>query len=46
MIALDQLVPDAKEKHGIRWTPLKGHKKLSMQTLFTCGSVNLKKMAN
>ncbi|WP_230303367.1 transposase, partial [Peribacillus simplex] len=37
---------DAKEKHGMRWTTLRGLKKLSMQAMLTFAAINLKKMAN
>ncbi|WP_179301714.1 transposase, partial [Neobacillus jeddahensis] len=36
---------DAKEKHGMRWTTLRGLKKLSMQAMLTFAAMNLKKMA-
>lgn len=36
---------DAKEKHGMRWTTLRGLKKLTMQAKLTFATMNLKKMA-
>ncbi len=36
---------DAKEQHGMRWTRLKGLKKVSMQTMLITGAMNLKKLA-
>ncbi len=33
---------DAKEKHGMRWTTLRGLKKLSMQAMLTFAAINLK----
>ncbi|MBD8137675.1 transposase [Bacillus sp. CFBP 13597] len=36
---------DAKEKQGMRWTTLRGLKKLSMQAMLTFTAINLKKMA-
>ncbi|MFE3974230.1 MULTISPECIES: transposase, partial [unclassified Peribacillus] len=36
----------AKEKHGMRWTTLRGLKKLSMQAMLTFNAMNIKKMAN
>ncbi|WP_412761880.1 transposase, partial [Peribacillus frigoritolerans] len=43
---IERVFADAKEKHGMRWTPLKGLKKLSMQAILTFAAINLKKMAN
>ncbi len=37
---------DAKEKHGMRWTTLRGLEKLSMQAMLTFAAMNLNKMAN
>jgi hypothetical protein len=37
---------DAKEKHGMRWTTLRGLKTLSMQAMFTFAAMNLKKLAS
>ncbi|CAK6475799.1 IS1182 family transposase ISBsp5 [Peribacillus frigoritolerans] len=43
---IERLFADAKEKHGMRWTTLRGLKKLSMQAMLTFAAINLKKMAN
>jgi transposase len=43
---IERVFADAKEKHGMRWTTLKGLKKLSMQAMLTFAAMNLKKMAN
>ncbi|WP_163103547.1 IS1182 family transposase [Peribacillus alkalitolerans] len=43
---VERVFADAKEKHGMRWTTLRGLKKLSMQAMLTFASMNLKKMAN
>jgi hypothetical protein len=37
---------DAKEKHGMRWTTLRGLKKVSMQAMLTFAAMNLKKLAD
>ncbi|MFI8492983.1 transposase, partial [Peribacillus butanolivorans] len=42
----EAVAADAKEKHGMRWTTLRGLKKLSMQAMLTFAAMNLKKMAN
>ncbi|WP_434547778.1 transposase [Peribacillus frigoritolerans] len=42
---IERVFPDAKEKHGMRWTTLRGLKKLSMQAMLTFAAINLKKMA-
>jgi transposase len=42
---IERVFADAKEKHGMRWTTLRGHKKLSMQAMLTFAAMNLKKMA-
>ncbi|MGW6253904.1 transposase, partial [Peribacillus butanolivorans] len=41
----EAVAADAKEKHGMRWTTLRGLKKLSMQAMLTFAAMNLKKMA-
>lgn len=41
---IERVFADAKEKHGMRWTTLRGLKKLSMQAMLTFASMNLKKM--
>ncbi|AMM94517.1 transposase [Peribacillus simplex] len=43
---IERVFADAKEKHGMRWTTLRGLKKLSMQAMLTFAAINLKKMAN
>lgn len=43
---IERVFADAKEKHGMRWTTLRGLKRLSMQAMLTFASMNLKKMAN
>jgi hypothetical protein len=42
---IERVFADAKEKHGMRWTPLRGLKKLSMQAMLTFSAMNLKKLA-
>src|SRR5690606_35236262 len=41
---IERVFADAKEKHGMRWTTLRGLKKLSMQAMLTFAAMNLKKM--
>ncbi|MFB7642614.1 transposase, partial [Peribacillus butanolivorans] len=43
---IERVFAYAKEKHGMRWTTLRGLKKLSMQVMLTFTAINLKKMAN
>lgn len=43
---IERVFADAKEKHGMRWTTLRGLKKLSMQAMLTFAAMNLKKFAN
>ncbi|MBD8071553.1 transposase, partial [Bacillus sp. PS06] len=43
---IERVFADAKDKHGMRWTTLRGLKKLSMQAMLTFVAMNLKKMAN
>ena len=43
---VERVFADAKEKHGMRWTTLRGLKKLSMQAMLTFAAQNLKKLAN
>lgn len=43
---IERVFADAKEKHGMRWTTLRGIKKMSMQAMLTFASMNLKKIAN
>ena len=42
---IERVFADAKEKHGMRWTTLRGLKKMSMQAMLTFAALNLKKMA-
>ncbi|WP_110929492.1 IS1182 family transposase [Bacillus massiliglaciei] len=42
----ERVFADAKEKHGMRWTALRGIKKLSMQAMLAFAAMNLKKLAN
>ncbi|WP_187373557.1 transposase, partial [Neobacillus jeddahensis] len=42
---VERVFADAKEKHGMRWTTLRGLKKLSMQAMLTFAAMTLKKMA-
>ncbi|WP_445724484.1 IS1182 family transposase [Fredinandcohnia sp. FSL W7-1320] len=44
--SIERVFADAKEKHGMRWTTLRGIKKLSMQAMLTFAAMNLKKLAN
>ncbi|SNT55021.1 Transposase DDE domain-containing protein, partial [Bacillus sp. OK838] len=43
---IERVFADAKEKHGMRWTTLRGLKKLSMQAMLTFAAMNVKKMVN
>ncbi len=43
---IERVFTDAKEKHGMRWTTLRGLKKLSMKAMLTFTALNLKKIAN
>ncbi|MGG3470455.1 IS1182 family transposase, partial [Neobacillus pocheonensis] len=43
---IERVFADAKEKHGMRWTTLRGIKKLFMQAMLTFASMNFKKMAS
>ncbi|MEK4010761.1 transposase [Peribacillus sp. FSL M8-0224] len=42
---VERIFADAKEKHGMRWTTLRGFEKLPMQAMLTFAAINLKKMA-
>lgn len=42
---IERVFADAKEKHGMRWTTLRGLKKLSIQAMLTFAAMNLKKLA-
>ena len=43
---LERAFADAKEKHGMRWTTLRGLKKVAMQAMLTFAAMNLKKLAS
>lgn len=43
---IERVFADAKEKHGMRWTKLRGLKKISMQVMLNFAEMNLKKLAN
>nr|WP_318240717.1 transposase [Sporosarcina gallistercoris] len=43
---VEQVFADAEEKHGMRWTTLRGLKKMSMQAMLTFAAQNLKKLAS
>ncbi|MFD1778125.1 IS1182 family transposase [Fredinandcohnia salidurans] len=43
--SIERVFADAKEKHGMRWTTLRGIKKMSMQAMLTFAAMNLKKLA-
>lgn len=43
---IERVFGDAKEKHGMRYTQLRGRKKVSMQVILTFSCMNLKKLAN
>ena len=43
---VERVFADAKEKHGMRWTNLRGLKKLSMQAMLIYNAMNFKKLAN
>ena len=40
---IERVFADAKEKYGMRWTSLRGLKKLSMQAMLTFAALNLKR---
>lgn len=42
---IERVFADAKEKHGMRWTTLRGLKKLSIQAMLTFAAMNFKKLA-
>jgi hypothetical protein len=42
---IERIFADMKEKHGMRWTTLRGLKKVSMQAMLVFASMNLKKLA-
>lgn len=42
---IERVFADMKEKHGMRWTTLRGLKKVTMQAMLVFTSMNLKKLA-
>jgi hypothetical protein len=42
---IERVFADAKEKHGLRYTTLRGKAKVMMQALLTFACMNLKKLA-
>ena len=42
---IERVFADAKEKHGMRYTRLRGLQKVSMQVTLTFACMNLKKLA-
>lgn len=42
---IERVFADGKEKHGMRWTTLRGLKKMSRQAMLTFAAMNLKKLA-
>ena len=41
---IERVFADAKEKHGMHWTTLRGLKKLFMQAMLTFTAMNLKNL--
>lgn len=44
--SIERRFGDAKEQHGLRWTRLRGIKKVTMETTLIFACMNLKKLAN
>ncbi|MEC0249415.1 transposase, partial [Paenibacillus chitinolyticus] len=42
---IERVFADMKEKHGMRWTALRGLRKVSMQAMLVFACMNLKKLA-
>lgn len=42
---IERVFADLKEKHGMRWTTLRGRKKNTMQAMLAFAAMNLKKLA-
>lgn len=42
---IERVFADMKEKHGMRWTTLKGLQKVTLQAMLVFAAMNLKKMA-
>jgi transposase len=43
---IERVFADLKEKHGMRWTTLRGKKKNTVQAMLAFAAMNLKKLAN
>ncbi|GAB7388433.1 hypothetical protein BSNK01_22700 [Bacillaceae bacterium] len=43
---IERVFADLKEKHGLRWTTLRGLQKVTMQAMLVFACMNLKKLAN
>jgi IS5 family transposase len=43
---IERVFADLKEKHGLRWTTLRGLNKVTMQAMLVFACMNLKKLAN
>jgi transposase len=43
---IERVFADLKEKHGLRWTTLRGLKKVTMQAMLVFACMNLKKLAS
>lgn len=43
---IERVFADLKEKHGLRWTTLRGRDKVTMQAMLAFAAMNLKKLAN
>jgi len=43
---IERVFADLKEKHGLRWTTLRGLEKVTMQAMLVFACMNLKKLAN
>ena len=43
---IERVFADMKEKHGMRWTTLRGLEKIKAQAMLVAACMNLKKMAN
>ncbi|WP_422109576.1 transposase [Bacillus halotolerans] len=41
-VTIERVFADLKHKHGLRWTTLRGKKKLSMQAMLVFAAMNLK----
>ncbi|WP_415639188.1 transposase, partial [Paenibacillus larvae] len=42
---IERVFADLKEKHGMRWTTLRGLKRVTMQAMLVFSAMNLKRMA-